>query len=46
MDEVWRGLDLQLQAGDIDGLHPVSDPFWPALAEYGLVGYLLRFRSS
>uniref|UniRef100_A0A804QS93 BHLH domain-containing protein n=1 Tax=Zea mays TaxID=4577 RepID=A0A804QS93_MAIZE len=33
MDEVWRGLDLQLQAGDIDGLHPVSDPFWPALAE-------------
>ncbi|CAD6231145.1 unnamed protein product [Miscanthus lutarioriparius] len=39
MDEVWCGLDLQLQAGDIEGLHPApdlhghDDPFWPALAE-------------
>ncbi|KAG0538164.1 hypothetical protein BDA96_03G211900 [Sorghum bicolor] len=43
-EEVWCGLDLQLQAGDIvdGGLHTATDlhnghddddPFWPALAE-------------
>jgi hypothetical protein len=40
MDEVWCGLDLQLQA---DGIHAGPDlhghdhdPFWSALAEYVL----------
>ncbi|XP_062213753.1 putative transcription factor bHLH041 [Phragmites australis] len=40
MDEVWCGLDLQLQANDIAGLHRAGnlhdhdhDPFWPALAD-------------
>ncbi|KAJ1284015.1 hypothetical protein BS78_03G171800 [Paspalum vaginatum] len=34
MDELWCGLDLQLQAADIAGLPPAAaDPFWPALTD-------------
>ncbi|GJM94103.1 hypothetical protein PR202_ga10719 [Eleusine coracana subsp. coracana] len=37
-EEVWCGLDLQLPANDVAGLHRaaddvIHDPFWPALAD-------------